>query len=483
MPYESSKLTTLDALLSSQQANAEQSRRPNTAASKMERTGAQMLMSASQSALEQASHATGGVSTGRRKFGSQTLPRQTDSHTEVLMDEINHLQSALVDKYRGQQKLVSGAQFRSSGRDPARCDQCDIKDNMLRKSKETIRSLKFQISKLEDKIFTSKSKIERTDSLNLSGQSMEPTETLNELRQINENYLKKLSELERTNTLLNQLLGSERRERMDQLDALNKELLARNESISSLEQSIEKLKIDANAVDDAEKRYASVKAQLGLKVEYAGNLERQLEEAARQLQLMQQQADSTVNSSLSNSKDMELALETCRDEIARLQALLSESDLSIRVLTRKQDEYLETVNTLESEAKAHGTQLAETKKEREVYKDLLDIANSDIQSLKSELENFRQVIENNSKDISQLKDTIRDKDIEIAQLKSRADSCQQETQSATSRLNDLVKRMTEESKQSALAVQKAISSSVRLCVVAPTVNVHVADKKMKFRTK
>jgi hypothetical protein len=43
--------------------------------------------------------------------------------------------------------------------------------------------------------------------------------------------------------------------------------------------------------------------------------------------------------------------------------------------------------------------------------------------------------------------------------------------------------MTAESEKSALAVQKAIQSSVRLCVVAPTVNVHVADKKMKFRSK
>ena len=33
------------------------------------------------------------------------------------------------------------------------------------------------------------------------------------------------------------------------------------------------------------------------------------------------------------------------------------------------------------------------------------------------------------------------------------------------------------------ALEKAISSSVRLCVVAPTVNVHIADKKLKFQNK
>jgi hypothetical protein len=32
-------------------------------------------------------------------------------------------------------------------------------------------------------------------------------------------------------------------------------------------------------------------------------------------------------------------------------------------------------------------------------------------------------------------------------------------------------------------LQTAISSSVRLCIVAPTVNVHVTDKRIAFRTK
>lgn len=32
-------------------------------------------------------------------------------------------------------------------------------------------------------------------------------------------------------------------------------------------------------------------------------------------------------------------------------------------------------------------------------------------------------------------------------------------------------------------LQAAITGSVRLCIVAPTVNVHVADKKLAFRSK
>ncbi len=59
----------------------------------------------------------------------------------------------------------------------------------------------------------------------------------------------------------------------------------------------------------------------------------------------------------------------------------------------------------------------------------------------------------------------------------------EELEDKLSQMSNMIKRLTAESEKSAQALQKAISSSVRLCVVAPTVNVHVADKKMKFRTK
>jgi len=49
--------------------------------------------------------------------------------------------------------------------------------------------------------------------------------------------------------------------------------------------------------------------------------------------------------------------------------------------------------------------------------------------------------------------------------------------------NDLCAKMMKEADITAKALDKAISSSVRLCVVAPTVNVHISDKKMKFQSK
>lgn len=49
------------------------------------------------------------------------------------------------------------------------------------------------------------------------------------------------------------------------------------------------------------------------------------------------------------------------------------------------------------------------------------------------------------------------------------------------KLADLLKKMAREDENTKKALEKAITASVRLCVVAPTVNVHVSDKKLKFK--
>lgn len=47
--------------------------------------------------------------------------------------------------------------------------------------------------------------------------------------------------------------------------------------------------------------------------------------------------------------------------------------------------------------------------------------------------------------------------------------------------DDINRKMLIESENYKKAIEKAVSASVRLCVVAPTVNVHVAEKKLKFK--
>lgn len=47
-------------------------------------------------------------------------------------------------------KFVSGSQFRMLGKPQVACQQCDVLDKSLRKSKETIRSLRVQLARMEE---------------------------------------------------------------------------------------------------------------------------------------------------------------------------------------------------------------------------------------------------------------------------------------------------------------------------------------------
>lgn len=70
---------------------------------------------------------------------------------------------------------------------------------------------------------------------------------------------------------------------------------------------------------------------------------------------------------------------------------------------------------------------------------------------------------------------------QLAQSNANNSELQTEIGSLNTRLSELMKHMTRDSENTKKALEKAITASVRLCVVAPTVNVHVADKKLKFK--
>ena len=70
---------------------------------------------------------------------------------------------------------------------------------------------------------------------------------------------------------------------------------------------------------------------------------------------------------------------------------------------------------------------------------------------------------------------------EIKENKANISTLETENSSLLSRISDLKKQIVTETMNNKKTIEKAITGSVKLCVVAPTVNVHVANKKMKFR--
>jgi len=74
---------------------------------------------------------------------SSTAPYYDDPHMQFLINKEQN-------KGRSTQKLVSGSQFRNTTKVGARCEQCMIFDRVNKKHKETIRSLRLQIARLEE---------------------------------------------------------------------------------------------------------------------------------------------------------------------------------------------------------------------------------------------------------------------------------------------------------------------------------------------
>lgn len=61
-------------------------------------------------------------------------------------------------------------------------------------------------------------------------------------------------------------------------------------------------------------------------------------------------------------------------------------------------------------------------------------------------------------------------------------SLENEIKQLNRKLSDMMHRLTIDSENTKRALEKAITASIKLCVVAPTVNVHVADAKQKFKS-
>lgn len=82
-----------------------------------------------------------------------------------------------------------------------------------------------------------------------------------------------------------------------------------------------------------------------------------------------------------------------------------------------------------------------------------------------------------------LKSLLSSKDSEIADKTTKMEQMDKEIRDLNLKLAELSKKLAMETMTNKKAMEKAITQSVRLCVVAPTVNVHVNDTKHKFKSR
>lgn len=368
-----------------------------------------------------------------------------------LKDEISRLQHALVDKYRGQQKLVSGAQFRSTAKELSKCEKCDVKDHMIKKAKDQIRSLKFQLSQTEDKYYSKAPRHVHEDDSETMKHLLEMTSERDALE------LKYQSTLQELNTLKNraQLQEAQTGSLQTQLSSLRIEYAnyqsMMEDKVNQLQRMVNESQV---TIKNKDTHSMFLSKELGLKTEQIQDLEKRLQD------MMEAARPKTSSESDERLRNLEQSLHAARQH---------ENDLQSTVLHLQ--EQLE-----DGKSKFAAEELARQKAEESAQHNLneLEKYRKEIQLLEGDLQTSKTTISEHSNSIIDLKGDLAASTAANANMTSELDALKQ-------RLADMIARFTTETERNSAMLAKSITNSVRLCVVAPTVNVHVADKKMKFR--
>lgn len=124
---------------------------------------------------------------------------------------------------------------------------------------------------------------------------------------------------------------------------------------------------------------------------------------------------------------------------------------------------------------------------RQQFKEKLDAALDELQRTKDDLGHMQTQFEELSMKFTKEHEVNVSAETEIAGLKSQLQEREKVQAATVAELKDkedtavsLTKRIQTESEHSRRELERAITSSVRLCVVAPTVNVHLGDRKLRF---
>ena len=374
-----------------------------------------------------------------------TAASAADSQSIIdgLKSDIMSLQHALNAERmgsKGTNSSVLGSQFRISGKEIPKCENCQIHSHNLKKSKETIRSLKLQMSRLEDKYAgLRKSKSYDDTSVDI------PKPSDHDLLQkkcddyeIEIGRLRKNAKTDQYAIESLQKLLLEWQMKDDDHNREKGELRGNNEKLtvtkSEQNKTIEKLKADM------------------------GQYKMQLEHAELKLSRVPQNDDE--------NKEKEL-------EIVKLRHLLAENESDremllkeIADLRRELQESAELVSVKEKDRLAAVVAEENMASER----------NNAVKDKQETEEGCAKRLEAAEKNRLDLNNELHDEKGKVIELANENVELLQEIQ----RLRDLLRNGEEKSQTTQDALQKAIAQSVRLCVVAPTVNVHVSTKKMKF---
>eukprot|EP00598_Pedospumella_elongata_P003758 CAMPEP_0184974990 /NCGR_PEP_ID=MMETSP1098-20130426/6334_1 /TAXON_ID=89044 /ORGANISM="Spumella elongata, Strain CCAP 955/1" /LENGTH=590 /DNA_ID=CAMNT_0027497665 /DNA_START=60 /DNA_END=1835 /DNA_ORIENTATION=- len=414
---------------------------------------------------------------------SSTAPLYEDPHTQFLINKEQN-------RGRSTGKLVSGSQFRNTTKlGMGKCEQCTVFDRVNKKHKETIRSLRLQIARLEETAHDlrrlkandmghhvalkgSSSSIASGGSTLAASMASVDEEELEDIQ-----YLaNKCETYEADLAKMKKMLIYERTLNEGLRKTLDETRTGLREELASAQLQVGKL---------AEEHAKEKERREGLQVAHDDlamtllRYKQQLERTENKLSDCQLQLNAQKNS-LANVDHLK--------EIERLRHLLSTAEASNQSLAGQlSSKAYELSRTHEKLATVEG-QIASL----EEKKAAAEVAHLRAQN---ELKDAQDLVNATKKHSAVLQDTltqtVKEKDVvqralghtqsKLEHTQTHNATLQAEVASVTAELSEMKKQMAKDAENTKKALEKAITASVRLCVVAPTVNVHVSDKKLKFK--
>jgi chromosome segregation ATPase len=150
----------------------------------------------------------------------------------------------------------------------------------------------------------------------------------------------------------------------------------------------------------------------------------------------------------------------CSVDLSRTRERLEALEATIAGLEGKRVAAEAALHRAQADMKDAQDVLVATKKHSVVLQETLAVSVKEKDGVQRALNNTQQHLAQSNQENAELRAAVAELNVELVELKSR---------------------MAKESENSKKAMERAITASVRLCVVAPTVNVHVSDKKLKFK--
>ncbi len=346
--------------------------------------------------------------------------------------------------------IVSGSQFKSPVPTFKHCDFCASMDSRVKKSKEAQRLLKLQNGRLEDKI--------------------------NELQEIENAYKKLQSKL---------LVGGDTLQiELDKYKVLVAEKTAENGSLSR------KLK---NEVDNHGKTTVSLRmkdeecynlqANLRSSEEISERLQGELlamktalEEKRKAMESQRLRYESLLREArheiTNKTKQKEIEM-TLREELESCRATIDDLQSKIAMMM---SEYSRDRESLKCHISQAEQKLCEANTNNTLLKTKLDESHTIINDLRFELSELQN---KNHDQMEQLNRKNNELELEKKELKDALASQKSNNQQ---RIAELMDMMTKDSESSSKALERAIGQSIRLCVVAPMVNLNVNDKRVQVNS-